>query len=99
MLEFQRVGTKWASLENLVESVLFLESHDSPGVQLADLASYAVWRAAEANDTTLAGKLKYCFDREGFLRSFKPGKWHGVRYHGPSSTAARATLKAIWSTV
>src|SRR5437763_12411542 len=39
---FQRQGTRWATLFNLIETVFFLSSHESPGLQLADLASYAV---------------------------------------------------------
>lgn len=36
MAQFHDKGTKWATLLNVVETVLFLESHESPGVQLAD---------------------------------------------------------------
>jgi Protein of unknown function (DUF3800) len=95
-LQFHVVGTQWASLQNIVESVLFLPSHESPGIQMADLAAYALWRAAEANDTTLALKLKYCFDREEYSSNVNPGKWHGIRYHGPSSARARGTLGSVW---
>ncbi|HTR79536.1 MAG TPA: DUF3800 domain-containing protein [Gemmatimonadaceae bacterium] len=96
VMRFHQVGTQWATLHNIVESVLFLPSHESPGVQLADLTSYALWRAAEANDPTLAMKLKYCFDREDFGSSITPGKWHGIRYRGPASSPARRTISTIW---
>lgn len=98
LLRFQASGTQWAKLENVIESVLFLESHESPGVQLADLTSYSVWRAAEAGDPRLAKLIKYCFDREGFNWG-KQGKWHGVRYHGPSGSPARGVLEGIWPAV
>lgn len=94
---FQASGTRWASLENVIETVLFLESHESPGVQLADLASYALWRLVEAADDGLAHHLKYCFDREPIMSGHNPGKWHGVRYHGPASTEVRKRINAIWS--
>ena len=35
---FQRQGTQWAKVYNLIETVFFLNSRDSPGIQLADLA-------------------------------------------------------------
>lgn len=90
-------GTRWASLENVIETVLILESHESPGVQLADLASYALWRLIEAADDGLAPDLKYCFDREPITSGHNPGKWHGVRYHGPASTEVRKRINGIWS--
>ena len=34
---YQRHGTQWARVYNLIETVFFLNSCDSPGIQLADL--------------------------------------------------------------
>lgn len=95
---FHADGTQWARLQNVIETVLFLESHESPGVQLADLTSYALWRAAEASDLSLATKIRYCFDRESFDSSFNPGKWHGVRFQGPSASPVRANMTSLWPT-
>ena len=50
ILQFHETGTPWATMENVIESVLFLASHESPGLQLADLCSYAVWRVVTADD-------------------------------------------------
>jgi len=97
LTRFHASGTRWASLENVIETVLFLESHESPGVQLADLASYAMWRLVETGDASLAHDLKYCFDREPITSLHNPGKWHGVRYHGPASTEARKRINGVWS--
>lgn len=94
--QFHATGTQWAKLQNVIETVLFLESHESPGVQLADLTSYALWRAAEASDLTLATKLRYCFDREPFDSTFNRGKWHGVRYRGPGVSTVRTKLASLW---
>lgn len=94
--QFHSEGTQWAKLHNVIETVLFLESHESPGVQLADLTSYALWRAAEADDLTIASKLKYCFDRESHESTYSPGKWHGVRYYGPGQSTARTNLASLW---
>lgn len=95
VLQFHRSGTRWTELRNVIESVLFLESHESPGVQLGDLCSYAMWRAAEYEDTALLLALKYCFDREGFTAG-RTGKWHGVRFDGPHNSLVRATIRTIW---
>ncbi len=38
---FQRQGHRWDALYNLIETVFFLHSHESPGLQLADLAAMA----------------------------------------------------------
>lgn len=96
VLQFHQTGTRWAQLHNVIESVLFLESHESPGLQLADLCSYAVWRAAEYDDAGLAIKLKNAFDREALTATVNPGKWHGIRYDGPHNSPVRAIFQSIW---
>jgi hypothetical protein len=93
---FHLVGTRWATLENVIETVLFLQSHESPGIQLADLASYALWRLVAASDTALAAQLRYCFDREPHTSRDHPGKWHGVKFHGPRSSEARSRIESLW---
>ena len=87
-----------ALFENLVESVLFLASHESPGLQVADLCSYAVWRLVEHSDDSLGKPLRHCFDREPVTSHLKPGHWHGVRYYG-SDPAVRARLHTLWNGV
>jgi hypothetical protein len=98
VLKYHAVGTQWAKLENLVESVLFLASHESPGLQVADLCSYAVWRFVEHSDDSLGKPLRHCFDREPVTSHLKPGHWHGVRYYG-SDPAVRARLQTLWTAV
>lgn len=92
---FQDAGTRWDSLYNVVETVVFLESHESPGLQLADLCSYAVWRLVEFGDDGLARKIASIFDREPAAGAVNPGKWHGVKYFGNDSTVA-ARVKTVW---
>jgi hypothetical protein len=62
--QVQRVGTQWYPTHNLIETALFLPSHESPGLQLADLCAYAAFRLLESGDVTLASKVRDCFDRE-----------------------------------
>ncbi|HEY2910629.1 MAG TPA: DUF3800 domain-containing protein [Gemmataceae bacterium] len=92
---FQREGTRWASLYNLIETVFFLDSNDSPGLQLADLASFAVWRLVTANDSSIIGQISAIFDREPLTSQRTPGKWHGVKYIG-NDPSVRVGLDAIW---
>ncbi|MBI2803641.1 MAG: DUF3800 domain-containing protein [Planctomycetes bacterium] len=92
---FQRQGHRWDALHNLIETVFFLDSHESPGLQLADLTSYAVWRLVNSNDDSIVRKISALFDREPTTSRINPGKWHGVKYMG-IDTAMRTRLDAVW---
>lgn len=48
---FRLLGTRWRVIENLAEAPLFIRSHVSRGVQLADHVAYAVFRRYNAKDT------------------------------------------------
>ena len=90
---YQRQGHRWDILYNLVETVFFLASNDSPGIQLADLASHAVWRLVSANEDHLARLIGPIFDRESPTSRINPGKWHGVKYLGNDSA-----IRGAWRT-
>lgn len=92
---FQRQGHRWDILYNLIETVFFLDSHESPGLQLADLASYAVWRLVTSNDESIVGSISQLFDREPTSSRINPGKWHGVKYLGVNAVM-RARIDAVW---
>jgi hypothetical protein len=92
---YQRRGHRWDVLYNLVETVFFLASNDSPGIQLADLTSYAVWRLIAANDDRIARLIAPIFDRESTAARINPGKWHGIKYLG-NDAAIRAQIAAVW---
>ena len=92
----QRQGNRWQSLYNLIETVFFLPSHESPGLQLADLTSYAVWRLVNSNDDSIAKVIAPLFDREPLASRLHPGKWHGVKYLGDDA-AMRARLATVWA--
>jgi len=93
--KFQQTGNRWGRVYNLVETVFFLGSHESPGLQLADLCSYAVWRAITANDNSIISQISPMFDREPLNSARDPGKWHGVKCL-TRDTATQAILDAIW---
>lgn len=93
--QFQAQGTRWANVYNVIETALFLPSHESPGLQLADLCSYAVWRLVEHGDDALAKLLADAFDREPLNSTRNPGKWHGVKYLG-ADAATQAALSSVW---
>jgi len=88
---YQRHGTRWATLYNLIETVFFLESSESPGLQFADLAAYALWRLVAANDDRIARTVAPLFDREPLTSRYTPGKWHGIKFLG-NDPAIRARL-------
>jgi Protein of unknown function (DUF3800) len=92
---FQDGGTRWANIFNVIETVMFLHSHESPGLQLADLCSYAVWRLVEHSDAALAQNVSSCFDREPMTSAKNAGKWHGVKYFGPDPVVD-AALRSVW---
>jgi len=93
--DFQLFGTRWGNLYNVVETVMFLESHESPGLQLADLCSFAVWRLAEFDDDSLISMFASTFDREPLASTLNPGKWHGIKYVG-SNPRVTAALQRCW---
>lgn len=92
----QANGNRWSQIYNLVETVFFLGSHESPGLQIADLFSYAVWRLVTAGDTHLAATLADCFDREPMTSTRNPGKWHGIKYLGDEAVLG-ARLRTVWA--
>lgn len=92
---FQRQGHRWDVLYNLIETVFFLSSDESPGLQLADLASHALWRLVNSNDASIANVIAPLFDREPTTSRINPGKWHGVKYLG-IDPGMRARIQAIW---
>jgi len=89
-------GNRWSRIHNLIETVFFLDSQESPGLQVADLCCYAVWRLIGSGDASLAWPIRACFDRESPHASRNPGKWHGVKYLG-SDPLVRARLASVWS--
>jgi hypothetical protein len=92
---FQQSGTRWGRVYNLIETVFFLPSDESPGLQLADLCAYSVWRLLTAGDDVLARQLHTLFDREPLTSGRDPGKWHGVKcVCGHNGT--RVVLEAVW---
>ncbi len=92
----QDSGNRWSRIHNLIETVFFLDSQESPGLQVADLCSYAVWRLIGSGDASLARAIRECFDRESPSSSRNPGKWHGVKYLG-SDPVIRTRLASLWS--
>jgi len=92
---FQREGHRWGNLYNLIETVFFLDSSESPGLQIADLCSYGVWRLVTTGDDTIAQAISGAFDREPLNSRVNPGKWHGVHFLGKDPTV-RARLAKVW---
>ncbi len=95
LISFQQAGTRWANVRNIIEGAMFFPSHESPGVQLADLTSYSIWRLVEHLDDYLVSRIFDSFDREPANSTHNPGKWHGIKYLGNDS-AVIAKLDRFW---
>jgi Protein of unknown function (DUF3800) len=61
-LDFRALGTRWGVIHNLVEAPLFVSSHVSRCVQLADHIAYAVFRRYNAGDTNYFDIIASKFD-------------------------------------
>ena len=73
-----------------------MPSHESPGVQLADIASYAVWRHVEMLGDSMALVCKDMFDREPLTGAINPGKWHGIKYIG-NDHVVMSRIYSVWT--
>ena len=92
---FQTSGTRWAKVFNLIETIFFLDSQDSPGLQLADLCSFGVWRLVTANDDSFIKLIRNYFDREPFDSEHNQGKWHGVKFIG-EDPSVQQRIDRMW---
>lgn len=88
-------GNRWSSIYNLIETIFFLDSHESPGLQMSDLFSYAVWRLVTAGDAALAKQVFECFDREPMNSVKNPGKWHGIKTMDLNASTM-ASINTVW---
>lgn len=74
MREFHRRGTLWSSIENIVETPLFVDSQLTSMVQIADLCAFATRRFFEKGETRLFDRVYDRFDRHR-------GKLVGLRHY------------------
>jgi hypothetical protein len=63
MRAFHRDGTAYASIPNIIETPLFVDSSLTSMVQVADLVAYAVRRFVEKGETDLLNRVQSRFDR------------------------------------
>lgn len=63
MRRFHRTGTRWADIDHIVETPLFVDSQLTSMVQLADLCAYATRRFFENAETDLFDRIYDRFDR------------------------------------
>lgn len=74
MRQFHNKGTLWTSIDNIIETPLFVDSSLTRMVQIADLCSYSLRRYVENGETTLFRKVFSRADRA-------KGKTVGVRHY------------------
>jgi hypothetical protein len=92
---YQQNGHKWGSTYNLIETVFFLPSEESPGLQIADLCAYATWRLINSRDSSMIKQVSSAFDREPATSRVNPGKWHGVHFIG-NDVNIRNLINSVW---
>jgi len=73
MRQFHKNGTLWTTVDNIIETPLFVDSSLTRMVQLADLSAYALRRYVENGETELFRKVFTRADRA-------KGKTVGVRH-------------------
>jgi hypothetical protein len=73
MKRFHQTGTLWTSIENIIETPLFVDSQLTSMVQIADVCAYALRRYLENNEEELFDLIFSRADR-------KDGKVVGVRH-------------------
>jgi hypothetical protein len=72
LAKFQAGGSRWTTINSLVETVFFFDSRTSRIMQLADFTAHAVYRWYETGDPYHLKAIQHKFDREG-------GKQHGLK--------------------
>jgi hypothetical protein len=65
MRRYHREGTIWSKIDRIIETPLFVDSHLTSMVQVADLCAVAVRRFCEKGDRELFDRIKSRFDRSG----------------------------------
>jgi hypothetical protein len=63
MQRFHRQGTRWTSIEKIVETPFFVDSQLTAMVQIADLCGYAIRRYYENSESDLFDRIFSRFDR------------------------------------
>lgn len=75
---FRVHGGRWGRFRNLAEVPLFVDSHASRLVQLADLVAFATWRKYEYQDGRFFDQMVPWFDAQG-------GIIHGLFHYRPTT--------------
>ena len=65
MRQFHRGGTLWTTIDNIIETPLFVDSSLTRMVQMADLCAYALRRYCERKETDLFRRIFQRADRVG----------------------------------
>src|SRR5262249_51881094 len=63
MRDFHAQGTRWMSIKCIIETPLFVDSHLTSMVQMADLCGYAIRRYIENDERDLFERIYPRFDR------------------------------------
>ncbi len=86
MKKFHVSGTLWTSLENIIETPLFVDSQLTSMVQVADLCAYALRRYLENDESELFDLIFQRADRKGAVVV-------GVRHFTKSPVRAKSATR------
>lgn len=90
--EFRSVGTQWGVVRNLADTPMFMESHASRIMQLADHVAYAVFRRYNAQDATYIDPILGRFDAvDGRMHGLVHRTARAPDYHCPACMSRRLT--------
>ncbi len=65
MKDFQKKGTLWTAIKNIIETPLFVNSELTSMVQIADLCCYSIRRFLERGEVSLFNEIYKRADRKG----------------------------------
>ena len=82
MRRFHREGTKWTQIDHIIETPLFVDSHLTSMVQMADICGYAIRRHFENGEDDLFDRIYSRFDRTR-------GRLVGVRHNTSAGCICR----------
>ena len=91
MKKFHKVGTFWTSISNIIETPLFVDSHLTSMVQLADLCAYAIRRYLEKSEDYLFKEIFKVADTKKDRLTEKV-KVVGIRHFSSNTTKCKCLI-------
>ena len=88
MRRFHSQGTKWSSIDRILETPFFVDSQLTSMIQMADLCGYAIRRFFENGETDLFDRIYSRFDRANL-------KLVGIRHYTQKACVCRVCSELV----